>query len=280
LSLIDKVKAIGVRIIAVAYSCLIAAPFSSFAQAHNNTTAVYPNSAATASYSNASTLSLQDIAFAFDHIPEDASERANYPTTDVRALSLEDMAFSLGHPRADAQQQSKPTSGNEPSLQDLGFSPSVIRGSAKEQALLNKRSHMLQVHQKLGLLTAVPLAATVFTGLGAKGHHGMPGSPTGRDLHAGLGALTVGMYFSSAYFAIRAPKVPGIKTRGNVRIHKALAWIHGPGMILTPILGSIAFSQLSRGERIHGIAQYHSWVAYTTVGAYGTAILSVSLNKF
>lgn len=178
------------------------------------------------------------------------------------------------------QQQKTPPSTSVPSLQDLGFSPAVTRGSAREQALLNRRSHMLQLHQKLGLLTTIPLVATVFTGPGAKGHHGRPGSPTGRDVHAGLGILTTGMYFTSAYYAIRAPKVPGVKTRGNVRLHKAMAWIHGPGMVITPILGAIAFSQVSKGERVHGIAKYHAWAAYATAGAYGVAILSVSLNKF
>ena len=63
------------------------------------------------------------------------------------------------------------------------------------------------------------------------------------------------MYFMTAYFAIRAPKIPGTKTRGPIRLHKALAWIHGPGMILTPILGAMAFAQKSRGEKVHGIAR-------------------------
>ncbi|MGH9343640.1 MAG: hypothetical protein ACRD19_07765, partial [Terriglobia bacterium] len=152
------------------------------------------------------------------------------------------------------------------------------QGNAREQELLDKRSHMLQIHQKLGLLTAIPMIAAVFTGPGAKGHHGLPGSPTGRDVHAGLGILTTGMYFTSAYFAIRAPKIPGTRSYGLIRLHKALAWIHGPGMILTPTLGAIAFSQLSRGERVHGIAKYHSVVAYTTVIAYGAAILSVTFK--
>ena len=61
----------------------------------------------------------------------------------------------------------------------------------------------------------------------------------------------------SAYYAIRAPKIPGTQTRGPIRLHKALAWIHGPGMILTPILGAIAFDQKSNGEKVHGIASAH-----------------------
>ncbi len=171
-----------------------------------------------------------------------------------------------------------PGQATGPSLQDLGFSPAQIQGSSQYQAMLDRRSHMLQVHQRLGLITTAPLIAAVVTGPGAKGQHGMPGSPSGRELHAALGAATVGLYFSSAYFAIRAPKVPGAETKGPIRVHKALAWIHGPGMVLTPILGAIAYSQLSNGEKVHGIAKYHSWVAWTTVGAYGASIVSVSIK--
>ena len=58
----------------------------------------------------------------------------------------------------------------------------------------------------------------------------------------------------SAYYAIRAPRIPGTETHGQIRVHKALAWIHGPGMILTPILGAMAFDQKSKGEKVHGIA--------------------------
>ena len=81
-----------------------------------------------------------------------------------------------------------------------------------------------------------------------------------------------------AYYAIRAPRIPGTETRGPIRLHKALAWIHGPGMILTPILGAIAFDQKSRGEKVHGIASAHGGVAIATAAAYGAAILSVSVK--
>ncbi len=166
----------------------------------------------------------------------------------------------------------------ELSLGDLGISPSEVKGNPQEQALLDKRSHMLQVHQKLGLITLAPMTAAVFSSLAAKRRRGTPGNPTGRDVHTALGGLTAGMYFTSAYFAIRAPKVPGTPTHGHIRLHKGLAWIHGPGMILTPILGAMAYSQLSNGERVHGIAKAHSEVALTTFGAYVAAMLSVTLK--
>jgi len=99
-----------------------------------------------------------------------------------------------------------------------------------------------------------------------------------RYAHLALGSVTGDLYFMAAYYAIRAPRIKGTETRGPIRLHKALAWIHGPGMILTPILGAMAFDQKSKGEKVHGIASAHGPVAIVTAAAYGAAILSVSLK--
>jgi hypothetical protein len=134
---------------------------------------------------------------------------------------------------------------------------------------------MLKTHQRLGLITTAPLVAALFTGAGAKGKNG---GSSGRDLHAVLGGTAAAMYLTTASFAIFAPKIPGTPTRGPIRVHKALAFIHGPGMILTPILGAIAFDQRSRGEKVHGIASAHGAVAGVTAAAYGAAMLSVMIK--
>lgn len=162
-----------------------------------------------------------------------------------------------------------------PSLGDLGFPPSATQGSAAAQARLNKRSHMLKVHQKLGLITLAPMIATLAASSYAGGRHP---DPTGRDVHAALGSVTAGMYFTTAYFAIFAPKIPGTPTRGPIKLHKFLAWIHGPGMVLTPILGAMAFDQEANGEKVHGIAKAHGTVAVVTCIAYGLSIASVSIR--
>lgn len=171
--------------------------------------------------------------------------------------------------------QTEPGKPSEPTLGDLGFPNSQTQGSAVDQARLDKRSHMLKIHQRLGLITTVPLAATLLTAGLAGGHST---SSTGRDLHAALGTITAGMYLTTAYYSIFAPKIPGTPTRGPIKLHKILAFIHGPGMILTPILGAIAFDQKSKGERVHGIASAHGAVAGITAIAYGAAILSVSIK--
>jgi hypothetical protein len=161
------------------------------------------------------------------------------------------------------------------SLGDLGFSQAQTQGNAQDQARLDKRSHMLKVHQRIGLIDTIPLVATVILGPGSGGKST---STANRYAHLALGSVTGDLYFISAYYAIRAPKIQGTETRGPIRLHKALAWIHGPGMILTPILGAIAFDQKSKGEKVHGIASAHGAVAIVTAGAYGAAILSVSLK--
>ena len=96
------------------------------------------------------------------------------------------------------------------------------------------------------------------------------------DFHAAIGTATVALYASTAYFAIAAPRIPGTHKKGAIRFHEALAFVHGPGMILTPVLGAMAFSQEQNGQKVHGIASAHGAVAYGTVIAYGASIVAVS----
>jgi Carboxypeptidase regulatory-like domain len=167
-------------------------------------------------------------------------------------------------------------SEKEPSLEDLGFSKAETQSNAREQALLDKRTHMLKIHQRMGLITTIPLIATMVTSLKAGGKSEGTAS---RDLHVALGSLTGDLYGITAWYAIRAPRIKGTETRGPIRFHKAMAWIHGPGMVLTPILGAMAFSQKNNGEKVHGIAVAHGPVAIVTAGAFGAALISVS-TKF
>jgi hypothetical protein len=193
----------------------------------------------------------------------DEKLQANAPTTIKPTLEQQDNL-----PNA-------PSSSTAPSLSDLGLTPEQTQGNAREQALLDKRTHMLKIHQRMGLITTIPLIATVILGPGAGGKS--EGTAT-RDLHVALGALTGDLYGITAYYAIRAPRIPGTKKRGPIKFHEAMAWIHGPGMIATPILGIMAFDQKNKGEKVHGAASAHGPVAIVTAGAFGAALLSVSLK--
>ena len=173
------------------------------------------------------------------------------------------------------------TSPAEPSLSDLGFTQQQTKPNAQMQAMLEKRTHMLKVHQTLGLITAVPMFATLVTGpqAKAKGRNGQiitEPTPTNLDVHIALGGLTTGLYYTTAYYAIFAPKIPGVKPKGAIRVHRDLEYIHGPGMILTPILGIMAYNQENSGQKVSGIAALHGPVAYITAIAYGASIVSIS----
>ena len=173
------------------------------------------------------------------------------------------------------------SSSQEPTLSDLGITPQQVQGNPKLQAELDKRTEMLKIHQRLGLITLAPMAATLITGpmAKAKGRIGQvitEPSNANLDFHAALGGTTAALYFTTAYFAVFAPKVPGNPKHGAIRVHEALAFVHLPGMILTPILGAMAFSQEQNGEKVHGIASAHGPVAIATVCAYGASIIAVS----
>jgi Carboxypeptidase regulatory-like domain len=173
-------------------------------------------------------------------------------------------------------------SATSPSLQDLGFTTQQTQANAQLQEMLEKRTHMLKVHQTLGLITAIPMAASLITGPQAKAKGGKDGQvitePTtaNLDFHVALGGLTTGLYWTTAYYSIFAPKVPDIKPKGAIRLHRDLEWVHGPGMILTPVLGIMAYKQENAGEKVHGIASQHGTVAYVTAAAYGASIVSIS----
>jgi Carboxypeptidase regulatory-like domain len=236
----------------------------------------------------------QDGTYKFDRLPPGnyrvKFEAVGFKTVEIPSATVNgaETAVLDGKLEVGEQINGKPTpapqdnlpnapssSTTAPSLSDLGLSPEQTQGNAKEQALLDKRTHMLKIHQRLGLITTIPLIVTVATSLNAGGKST---STASRDLHTALGGLTGDLYFMTAYYAIRAPRVPGTETRGPIRFHKAMAWIHGPGMILTPILGIMAFDQRSKGEKVHGIAAAHGPVAIVTTGAFVAALLSVSVK--
>jgi hypothetical protein len=182
---------------------------------------------------------------------------------------------------APTQQPAPSSAPQTPSLSDLGFSEQEARADPKLQAELNKRTEMLRIHQRLGLITLAPMAAALITGpmAKAKGRNGQTitePSNANLDFHAALGGATAALYFSTAYFAIFAPKIPNNPKHGAIRFHEALAFVHGPGMILTPIFGAMAFQQEQDGEKVHGAASLHGAVAIATVCAYGASIIAVS----
>jgi hypothetical protein len=166
---------------ALACLCLLSAPFLSFAETDNDTATAPLEDRSPALSTNAATASL-DRALARAVVAEFS------PWSSV---------FAPDEAQGDPQDQTKPPATNPgaPTLEDLGLSPDQTRGSAQDQARLDKRSHMLKIHQRLGLITTLPLLATVLTGSFAGGK---TTSSSSRDLHAALGSVTTGLYLTTA----------------------------------------------------------------------------------
>jgi hypothetical protein len=195
------------------------------------------------------------------------------PVAAPLAVDLNDSLAASSSVQPPAQNTPSTTG---PSLGDLGLTPAETEGSAEQQAIYDRRTHMLKVHQRLGLITVIPVAAACISSVGAPPEHGQYGNTTSRDIHVGLGATAVAMYALTASYAIRAPKVSNEHARGGVKWHKYLIYLHAPGMVLTPILGALAFNEINSGQKIHGIASAHGAVAAITAASYGAAIVAVS----
>jgi hypothetical protein len=115
---------------------------------------------------------------------------------------------------------------SQPSLEDLGFSAQQTQGNPQLQARLEKRTRMLKIHQKLGLITVIPIGAALITGpmAKAKGRNGqIIREPTtaNLDFHAAVGGLATAMYFTTAYFTRclphACPAIPSTAGFGGMR---------------------------------------------------------------
>jgi hypothetical protein len=256
----------------VALTCMVLVPLMAFAQPSEKPPAAIDPDNVSSSAVAGGVLALPDAPApnASDDAEQSATRSANQ---------------THGSPDPQAQDKNQqPQSGAAPTLGDLGFTPQQTMANAEMQKKLNERTHDLKVHQTLGLITAVPMCAAVIVAGGAKTKHNRTNpngtvtgpSDSGVDLHVALGSTTAVLYGLTAYYAIRAPKIPGVKPKGAIRWHRDLVWIHAPGMVMTPILGAMALNQENNGQHVHGIASAHSYVAWTTIAAYGASIVAVS----
>ena len=99
-------------------------------------------------------------------------EATGFKTVEIPSVTVRGAETAVPDEKLELEEQSagKPTSAQQdnlpnapsssttaPSLSDLGLSPEQTRGNPQEQALLDKRTHMLKIHQRMGLITTIPL---------------------------------------------------------------------------------------------------------------------------
>ncbi|MCB0377228.1 MAG: hypothetical protein KDD33_01930 [Bdellovibrionales bacterium] len=139
-------------------------------------------------------------------------------------------------------------------VNDLGFGKEDTQSNFKLQKDLEERTRMLQNHQLWGLVSVAAMGAALLSG----GEGNLPPE------HPFLAGLALGTYSVSAYYALAAPDRPEGASYGQLNLHRWLAWIHLPGMILTPVAGYLAAKQYEKNEPLTGLAAQHKNIAGIT----------------
>ena len=150
--------------------------------------------------------------------------------------------------------------GNKGLLRKTGVSNLTLENREKELII---REKMLNVHQILGYITFAGMIAQGI--LGGKVYNG---DYSYYDTHKTVGKIVTATYFTGAGLSLFAP--PPLVSRekegiNNIKIHKILANIHVPAMIMTNVLSD-------EDKKAHRAS------AYTAFASYSFAMLSIILD--
>ncbi len=152
-------------------------------------------------------------------------------------------------------------------LRGVGLVPPLAPEERKTE--LQVRRVMLTSHQVGGFVTLGLLGGAVYCGqmlLNGDQRYFRP--------HKYLVEATIISYTTTGALALLSP--PPLIRRdeiSTITIHKALAWVHITGMIVTPIIGGMLRHSLNYNQ----LAHYHQISAYVTTGALAAAMLTVTL---
>ena len=150
--------------------------------------------------------------------------------------------------------------GEKGLLRKTGVSNLTLVNREKELVL---REKMLKAHQIIGYIT---FAGMIYQGiLGGKVYSG---DYSYYDTHKTVGKIVTATYFTGAGLSLFAP--PPLVSRkneglNNIKVHKILANIHVPAMIMTNALSN-------KNRKAHKVS------AYTAFASYSFAMLSIILD--
>lgn len=150
-------------------------------------------------------------------------------------------------------------------LRKVGVSNLTLENREKE---LIVREKMLKAHQILGYVTFAGMIAQGI--LGGKLYQGKKnGDYSLYETHKTVGKIVTATYFTGAGLSLFAPPpLVSRKSEGinNIKIHKVLANIHIPAMILTNVMSKDVNSDAHRAA------------AYTAFASYSFAMLSIIID--
>ena len=153
--------------------------------------------------------------------------------------------------------------GEKGLLRKIGIVKLSLENREKELVV---RERMLKAHQIIGYIT---FAGMIYQGiLGGKLYNG---DYSVYDTHKKLGKIVTASYFTGAALSLFTP--PPLVSRkkeglNNIRLHKILANVHVPAMIVTNIYADKQYEKKSYKE-IHKVS------AYTAVASYTLAMVTI-----
>ena len=198
-------------------------------------------------------LSLLAITFSVNCFAQDFTEEfENLINTEKPSLLPEKMIFSQ-----------RILWGEKGLLRKTGIVKLSLENREKELVI---RERMLKAHQIIGYIT---FAGMIYQGiLGGKLYNG---DYSVYDTHKRLGNIVTASYFTGAALSLFSP--PPLVNRkreglNNIRLHKILANVHVPAMIVTNI-----YADKQQGNKSH--KKIHKASAYTAVASYTLAMVTI-----
>ena len=198
-------------------------------------------------------LSLFTLIFSANCFAQDFTEEfENLINTEKPSLLPEKMIFSQ-----------RILWGEKGLLRKTGIVKLSLENREKELVV---RERMLKAHQIIGYIT---FAGMIYQGiLGGKLYNG---DYSVYDTHKKLGNIVTASYFTGAALSLFSP--PPLVNRkreglNNIRLHKILANVHVPAMVITNIYADKQYEKKSYKE-IHKVS------AYTAVASYTLAMVTI-----
>jgi len=198
-------------------------------------------------------LSLFALIFSVNCFAQDFTEEfENLINTEKPSLLPEKMIFSQ-----------RILWGEKGLLRKTGIVKLSLENREKELVV---RERMLKAHQIIGYIT---FAGMIYQGiLGGKLYNG---DYSVYDTHKKLGNIVTASYFTGAALSLFSP--PPLVNRkreglNNIRLHKILANVHVPAMVITNIYADKQYEKKSYKE-IHKVS------AYTAVASYTLAMVTI-----
>jgi hypothetical protein len=152
-------------------------------------------------------------------------------------------------------------------MRSLGVVPPLTPEERKYE--LRIRRTMLSTHQIAGFATIALMGSAVYCG-----QQVLNGNRQYFRAHKYLVESTIISYSLTGALSILSPP-PMIRRDefSTITVHKALAWVHITGMIVTPIIGGMLRHSLNYNQ----LAHYHQISGYVTFAALTAAMLTVTL---